>query len=346
MDNILDIFKTNAFGLVRMTDAINKQVFVPGRLGQLGIFDEAGVDTIDIAIEEREGLLYLVPNRERGADPTQNAKEQRKIRVLRSTHLPVSDRIYAREIQGVRAFGTGSQLETIQGKVNERLFTMAQSLEATLEHHRVGAVKGVVYDADGTTVLYNLFTEFGISPYSTVNFDFDPAAADTGQQRKRCAGIVRNIVDALGAANILGVHAICGNNFFDDLLQEPEVRNSFKNTSMATVLRDGYVYPNGLKVYGAFEFGGIVWENYRGSVGSTNFVNTEMCHMFPVGVPGLFKTAFAPADDIDAVNTTGRPMYAKTTLDPKRRWVEVDAESNPLVYCTRPKVLMTGLAHT
>ena len=32
-------------------------------------------------------------------------------------------------------------------------------LDYTLENHRVGALKGIVYDKDGT-VLYNFFTEF------------------------------------------------------------------------------------------------------------------------------------------------------------------------------------------
>jgi len=343
---MLDIFKTDAFGIVRMTDAVNKQPFSPGRIGQMGLFQEQGIDTLDVAIEEKEGVLYLVPAKARGADPTQNTKEGRKLRVLRTVHLPVGDKLMADEVQGVRAFGSESVMETIAAKVNEKLGTMAQSMEATHEFHRIGAIKGAVLDADGTTELYDLFDEFDITPYATVNFDFDVEAADEGQQRARCAGIVRNIAAALGATPFASVHAICGDNFFDDLLREPEVRNSYKNTSMAQVLREGYVLPNGNLIHGVFEFGGIVWENYRGQIGGVSFVNTESCHIFPVGVPGLFKTVFAPANYIDTVNTIGRPMYAKTTPDPKGRWVDIDVQSNPLTYCTRPKALITGVAHT
>lgn len=343
---MLDIFKSDAFGVVRLTDTVNKIPFKPGRLASLGIFEEDSVDTLDIAVEEQNGILYLVADKERGAPPTQNQKEGRTVRVLRARHLPVNDKLYAREVQGVRQFGSENEMEGVTAKVNQKLRTMTQSLETTLEYHRVGAVKGQVLDADGTSVLYNLFTVFGISQYDTVNFDFDPDAADTGQQRKRCAGVVRNVARALGAAPFQGIHAICGDNFFDDLLQEPEVRNSYKNTSMAQVLREGYVYPNGVEVFGAFEFGGIVWENYRGSVGDVDFVNTEQCHIFPVGVNGLFKTAFAPADYIESANRMGPPIVAKITPDAKGRYVDIDAEMNPLVYCTRPKALIAGVAHT
>jgi hypothetical protein len=343
---MLDIFNSDAFSLARMTDSINKRPFSPGRIGAMGIFPQSGIDTLTVAIEEKEGVLYLVPAKARGADPTQNKKEGRKLRNLRCVHLPLGDRLEADEIQGVRAFGGETALETIQAKINEKLDTMTQSMEATFEYQRIGAIKGEVLDADGTTVLYNLFTEFDITPYATVNFDLSIANAADGSLRTKCAGIVRNIAAALGATPFMGVHAFCGDEFFDALLQEPEVRATYLGTPMAQVLREGFVYPNGLMIYGAFEFGGIVWENYRGAIGSVSFVDTNSCHLFPVGAPGLFKSVFAPANYIETVNTIGRPLYAKTTPDPKGRFVDIDVQSNPLIYCTRPKVLISGVQQT
>lgn len=345
MDNVLDIFKGDAFSLIKQTEAINKRPFVPGRLGQLGIFREMGVDTTSIEIEEKEGKLYLVPAKPRGAPATTNVKEGRKVRILKALHLPITDTISADEVQNVRAFGSGNMLETIQGKINERYTTMAQSIEATLEHLRVGAIKGIVYDADGTTPLYNLFTEFGISQETTVDFDLDNPDAD-GSLRAVCAGIVRTMADNLGATPMMGVMAMCGNDFFDNLIKNAEVRDSYRATPMAQVLREGYIMPNGQKIYGAFEFGGIVFENYRGSIGGTPFIGAHECRLFPIGVPDLFTLAYAPAPYIETVNTTGLPMYAKVTPHPKGTHVDVDVQSNPLPYCTRPKVLMQGVDNT
>jgi hypothetical protein len=50
---MLDIFNNNAFGVVTLTDAINKPLFAPGRLGQMGLFNERSVTTTTIVLERR-----------------------------------------------------------------------------------------------------------------------------------------------------------------------------------------------------------------------------------------------------------------------------------------------------
>ena len=105
-------------------------------------------------------------------------------------------------------------------------------------------------------------------------------------------------------------------------------------------MRQSYV--QGGQSYGSFFFGGITWENYRGAVGATAFVNTDKCHLFPVGVPGLFRTYYAPADYIETVNTVGRRLYGKQYDMPNGKGVHLDTQMNALNICTRPKVLIQG----
>lgn len=335
---MLDIFKGDAFSLIRMTDAVNKQPFKPGRIGAMGLFQEEGIDVLYASIEEKDGVLYLVPMKERGADPTQNKKEGRKLRMLPTVRLPVNDKLMASEVQGIRAFGSENQLETIQGKVNSKLMTMSQSIEATLEYQRVGAVKGIVYDADGSSVIHNLFTEFGITPYATVDFDLD-TSANTGHIRTACHGIQRNIEDALGAAPYSYVHAFVGKTFMDKLVAHAEVQAAYERWQNGQALRESWARR-------IFPYAGIMFEEYRGKVGSVDFFGDEEARFFPVGAPGLFRQLFGPADYIEAANTTGRPMYAKVTPDQKGRFIDIDVESNPVTYCTRPKVLMQGTANS
>lgn len=343
--SVFDVFSGDAFSLVTLTDSINKMPFVPGRLGQLGLFAEQGVSTLTVMIEEKDGVLYLVENKQRGAAGQQNQTSKRKARSLVLTHLPTEDRINADEIQGVREFGTQDQGKAIQNVVNGRLLTMSSSLDATLEHLRIGAIKGQILDSDGSTVIYNLFTEFGVSQEAEIDFDLDNANPAEGILRKKCAQIVRTVGDNLGATPFTGIHCFCGDNFFDDLIAHKEVRDSYKGTSMAEVLRQGYTLPNnpGTKISGAFEFGGIVWENYRGKVGNVSYVDTNKAHFFPVGAQGLFKTYFGPANYMETVNTIGLPKYAKVSPDARfQKFVDIEAQSNPLPICTRPKVLMQG----
>ena len=330
----LDIFNSDAFSVISLTDAINKKPYQPGQVLGLGIFEEKGVSTTSVMIEEKDGILYLVENRPRGASGQQNLTEKRKARSLIITHLPTADRILADEIQGIRAFGSESQLVAVEAVVSERMGTMSSSLDATVEHLALGAIKGQILDSDGATVIYDLFTEFGVSQATEVDFDLDNASPGSGVVRKKCAGILRTMATNLGAAPVRAAHAYCGSAFFDDLIAHPEVRETYLNQQEAAELRSGYL---GERV----TYGGITFEEYRGSIGGVDFVNADKAHFFPVGVPGLFKLYYGPADYIETVNTIGLPKYMKQAADERfNKYVDLEAQSNPLPLCTRPKALI------
>lgn len=339
---MLDIFNDDAFGVVALTDAVNKIPFVPGRLGQLGLFSTTGIATTTVVIDEREGVLTLIAPTPRGAPGTTIDKPKGVARGLTVPHFEVNDAVMAEEVQGVRAWGTESQLATVQGKVAERLLDHSNSFAATEEYARIGAIKGVITYADGSSL--NLFTEFGVSQEDEIDFELDEntGSAASGELRQKCADACRTIADNLGATPYTGVMAEVSDGFFDALLQHPEVVDSYKGTPMAQVLREGYVMPNGEKIYGAFEFGGIVWENYRGKVGNTSFIDANKAHIFPIGVPGLFRTVYAPADYVETVNTLGQRLYSKQYPMPNGKGIHLDTQMNALHYCTRPKVLLKG----
>ena len=66
------------------------------------------------------------------------------------------------EVQGIRAFGSETELQTVAGVMAQHLQTMRNKHAITLEHLRFGALKGLILDADGS-VIYNLYDEFGIT---------------------------------------------------------------------------------------------------------------------------------------------------------------------------------------
>ena len=338
----LNVFDQDAFGVIALTDAINNIPFVPGRAGQVIDWGERGATTTTIMIEQVDGALKLLNPTPRGGNGESKGKDKRVARALLIPHYQYDDGINADEVQSVRAFGSETEVQSVQGLVNQRLSdAVSLVLDPTLEYQRIGAIKGVILNADGTT-LYDLFSEFGVTQESEIDFDLDNASPASGALRKACAGAARLVADNMGGVGYTGLHSFCGSAFFDDLLAHSEVRASYTGTDMAKVLRDGYVLPNGQKVYGAFEFGGIVWENYRGKNGSAQMVDTNKCHIFPTGTPGLFRTVYAPADYVETVNTVGLPRYAKQWLSQNGKRIEMEAQSNPLSYCTRPKVLLKG----
>ena len=340
----LDVFKTDPFGLTSLVDSVNNMPFVPGRAGQALNWNETGVNTLTVMIESKDGVLKILNPSARGGGGETNEKTNRTARSLTIPHYQHDGALRADEVQGVRAFGSESEADSVLGILNERLQEgIMYVLDPTLEYQRLGAVKGVILNQDGTT-LYDLFSEFDVTQEAEINFDLAAASPASGVLREACANAVKLIADNLGGMAFSGVHAFCGYAFFNALLKHKEVVESYKGTDMAKVLRDGYILPNsnGNKIYGVFEFGGIVWECYRGKNGSADMVDTDKCHIFPLGVPGLFKTVFAPADYIETVNTRGLPRYAKQWEAPNGKQINYEVQTNPLSYCTRPKALLKG----
>jgi len=334
---MLDIFKGDAFSVVSLTDALNNLKFVPGRIAEMGLFNPpSGVTTTSIAIEQKDGQLILIPPTPRGGPGITMDKTKRSIRNLSIPHFEINDAIMAEEVQGIRAFGQETAVETVMGKVADRGSEASQSFAATTEYAQIGAVKGIVTYADGTTL--NLFTEFGVVAQTEVDFSFD--TNKDGLLRKQCAAVIRLIANELGGLPWSGrVRAFCSDQFFDDLIANVEFRESYLGWSDAKILREGYIEPNG-KSYGAVEFGGIIFENYRGSVGATKYVEDDKAYLFPEGVPGLFRTYHAPADYIETVNTVGQRMYAKMYAMQNDKGMHMDTQMNELNICTRPRVLV------
>lgn len=333
--SVLDVFKQDAFSVVSLTDAINELPFVPGRAGQVINWNEQGVNTTSIMLESSTGgVLNLVNPTPRGGPGESFGKDRRTARILNVPHYQIDDAIYADEVQNVRAFGSESQLESLSAVVNRRVANLVQlKLDPTLEYQRIGAVKGIILNADGTT-LYNLFTEFGVTPPTEINFALTTDGSATQAIRKVCTAARRTMQAALAGIPFTGIHAFVSDEFYDALITNPEVARTYLNQQEASKLRDG------IEVFGQFNYGGITFENYRGEVDGTAFVAADKGFLFPVGVPGLFRTVYAPADYMETVNTNGLPRYSKQWEMHNGKGVHLDVQSNPLSYCTRPGVLL------
>jgi hypothetical protein len=338
--SILDVFKSDAFSVTTLTDAINKMKYVPGRIGSLGLFTPTGVNTTSIVIDEKNGVLQLVSPSPRGGPGTTLPRATRQARSFRVPHFEINDAVMAEEVQGVRSWGSETEVETVQAKLGERMMEAAQSFAATQEYAQVGAVKGIVTYADGTEL--NLFDEMGITPPADVYLDLQASSPTPGALRTAITGIARTIGGNLSdIIPFTGLYAICGNNFYDALIQHEEVRASYLSYAAAAQLRDPTVSsPMTQGSWGVFQFGGVAWDNYFGAVGDTDFVDTDQAHVFPLGVPRLFRSYYAPADYVETVNTIGQRLYVKQYEMQNTKGIHLDTQMNSLDICTRPGTLI------
>lgn len=336
MDNLIaDVVGGDAFSIVTLTAAINEQPYVPSFLGDLGLFSEEGVSTTTVAVEKKGQALSLVQSSPRGAPGTPIQGDKASLVDFRAPRLAVTAQLTADEVQNVRAFG-GNQLAGIEQKRDEKILKMSRSLDLTLEYHRMGAIQGLVLDADGST-LFDLYDKFGISARAEVDLNLDAAydandPTKSGAIRKAVTSILRDIDTDLGGDVATGYMCLCSDTGWDALTNAPEVRQTYLNQAQAAELRE----KDGRE---AFKFGKCTFVNYRGA-GSVKIPDDKF-RFLPLGVPELFITRFVPADYMEAVNTNGLPKYVKAVPDPSgyNRFIEMEAQSNPVVLCTRPRVL-------
>lgn len=335
---MLDVFRGDAFGVVPLSIAINKLIFIPGYVSSRGLFNETSIAATSVAIEEQNNILTLVAPSPRGGPGTTIAKPRRAMRMLGVPHFEINDAVMAEEVQGVRPFGQETGTEAVMTKVAERMQTAGQSLEYTQEHARVGAIKGILTYADGTQL--NLFIEYGITQPPPVNFVFS-LKPGTGAIRQQCQAVIRTMGANLDGQSFQGVEAICGDAFFDAMIMSDEVRATYLNQADAGELRTAYVSAG--QTWGSFTFGGILWTNYRGYAQGAPMVETDKAYFYPTGVPNLFPTVYAPADYIETVNTMGLPRYVKQYAMPNDKGIHLDTQTNQLNFCARPMALQRAI---
>lgn len=332
----IDIFNDNAFTLLEMAAALEDVPFQPQQLGSMGIFTQSSVRTEFVSIERRENTLNLVQTTLRGEPLPQLSTNGRNIRAFKAPRLAKGDRLNASEIAGIRAFGTDSELMQVQTEVLDRQIRLRRDLDLTQENMRLGAVQGIVLDADGTE-LFNWFTEWGIAQPAEQTFDFTTLI--DGKLREKCNQIIRAMMRAAkGAWNgSARVGAICGDEFYDNLIRAKEVRDTYLGWQAAADLRRASVWE-------AFPFGNIDWMNYRGTDdGSKVAVAPTKCKFFPIGAPDAFMKVLTPGEFFDTINQPGRDYYPLTIPDEKRNaFVDLELYSYPLYVATRPAMLLRG----
>lgn len=335
-----DIFNDDAFSTATMVDAFRESEYLPQELAQY--FEFKGVYTETVAIEKKEDVLTLIPTSDRGAPVDELTGQKRNIRDFRTARLAKGSTIMASELAFIRAFGKESELAQVQAEVNERIEALDNDLELTFENHRLGAIQGKVYDSDGSTLIYDWYTEWGVSEPAEVDFDLDNANPAAGALIKKCNAMTRAIFKAAKGAVTpkTRIKAIVGSDFWDAFITHPHVEKTYANWQAAEALRGELSNP-----YGSFTFGGIDWKEYRGTDdGSKVAIGAEKARFFPVGVKGNLVHAASPSEFLKDIGGKGIRKYAVLERDPSTnpKWARPEIYAYPLFYCARPLTLRSG----
>lgn len=331
MAEIVDVFDSNRFKAVTLSGHFSKKPHVPGRIGELGIFEEDGMRTREMSVSARAGKVDLIPYTELGApDPVHLDTKSTAVK-FEAGHLPLRGTIQPGQIQDVLNLRSeGDQLSTAQDVIDEKLMEMSTYHDASLEYQRAGALRGLVMHADGITVKLNLFDKFELA--APTPFSMVLGTANTEVQIK-CQEVYRLVRRALGGTPFTGIHCLVDDDFFDKLIAHPIVKEAYKNWAAAVSLSQNHVP-------GGFMFGGIMWENYYGEIKGQPFLGANEGIVIPLGVRGMYKTRHAPMNSTDWGNRKGLPRYASLERLMHGRGIDVLTESDPVSICTYPEAII------
>jgi len=317
----------NDFTYTELTRAINQFPVQWGRVGQMGLFRDEGLRTRSVTIEEQSGSLNVLPMHDWGGEGTTASKINRRTLAFPIKQTVHDDVIDPGDIQDVRGVGT-EELNTVAAELARRLQRMRAKHDITLEWKRMGALKGLIANPDGSQAI-NLFNEFGI-PQVSVDFLLGTATTDV---LAKCAAVLNQIEDNLKGDTMTSVHALVSPEFYQKLIKHPNVVDAYKYHAEAarrlgTDMRQG------------FDFGGIVFEEYRASIGGTRLIAANEGHAFPMGTNDTFATYYAPADFLETVNQRAKAFYAKQWEREGNRGLVLHTQCNSLPLCHQPAVLV------
>ena len=333
----MDVFNNSAFSTTSLSGFVQKMPYVPQLLGSLNLFTPMPVRTRNVFVDRTEGGIALIPTSADGAPPETLDGDDRDAVPLRTTRLAKRFTLYASQLDGIRASGTESELQAVQTEYNSRMTRIRADMELTHEHHRLGALQGLLLDADGTTVIYDYSTQFNEAIPAATSFELDVNTTDViGKCKEIARGMARSGKGSLAGASI---HCLAGDDFYDALVSHPNVEKFYLNQMASQSLKDEQG-----KIFESFTIGGITFHNYQGTDdNSLVAVPVAEAKFFPVGARDVFSVVMSPLEAMGFVNTLGQSMYAMNIPDRDRSmWSKGELYSYPLYMCSQPRVLRKG----
>lgn len=329
----LDVFNNDAFSVTTMLDPVNLMPTVPDFLGSLGLFETESVSTDTVGIGRRETDLNLIQTSQRGAPIDILDPEDKNYRPFKIPRLAKGSKIRASELANVIPGPDSNEVETAMARLARDQQRLKQDVTYTDEFHMLGAIQGVLLDADGS-IIVDYYDEWDIPVPDDIEVDF---TLDGGE----LAGLFREqIVRALIRASKAGkavrrVVGLAGDEYWDKLLRNPEVRETYLHWQAAAELRNQGPFET-------FRWGNVDWINYQGSDdNSTIAVDVDEAVILPVGVPGMFRKILGPGETLETVNRMGRDVYPLIVWDRDRNmWIQPEIYAYHLHLNTRPDLIL------
>lgn len=341
----LDFVRDPRYSVRALSDAIIEIPNEYSLLSNLGLFPEKGIRTTYVEVEKKQGFLNLIPTSERGSPAPTKKKSARNTRVMKTLFMQQNDVIRPSDLQNLPEFGSDMFFEAFEDELDERFIELQRGYRQSHEFMRWGALRGDVVDADGSSVLYNSYTEMGESQQS-VDFKFGTTSSDTIMAATKTARryMARNLLGETMKRQI----AFCHPEFFDNVTNHPAITEAYKHNA-------GQGRPNPLlEDLGVtyFQHGTFIFIEHDGFAtyvdpddGTTTehqFIPDNECIIVPMGTQQAFRSYFSPGEMMDAVNMPGQSMYVSMKELDHGAGLEIHTESAPFFLVQKPRLVLRG----
>lgn len=313
-------FYPDYFTAEALTASIVKQQYIPGQLGELGIFENEPLPGTLFSIDEQTAnAASVLSSTPRGTPSKAQTLVKNKVHTFQTSHYREDSALYADSVLNMRASGVTAMRDVITTLRDKELALLRRKIDYTHEALRME----VINTPDNS---------FGSSPAdATVGF----GASDTAINSALFDNVKLPIMSALGGTQFSGIVGLCSDTYFKGLLESKTIRETYLNQQAANSLRTQTLME-------AVTYGGITWIWYRGA-GAT-VIESGKAKVFPTGVPGMFRQAFAPADTLDSIGAgvLGSPYFVQGyPIDGGNRGWHLEAQTNCVMVCTRPQAVLT-----
>lgn len=342
-----DIDAAFPYTSVEITEAINEINRTYGKVNAMGVFKRENIGSTIVRLTINNGELVILPVTERGGPATNDENDGSKTLFVECAHIPHKGTISPDDIQNFMDIIARQPVKrTVESEVAKKLARHRLKHDQTLEFMEMSTIKGVWRDGRGRTVM-DWYEFFGVSK-KQIFFDLDNANVDLVSKTDELSN---HIYDKLTDDVSDGVAVLVSREFFNKLIQHPKYEKYYDKTdAMNRLANMPYNIQGGARGRRTI-FQGVIFEEYNAQVtrwdrnggGERNterMVSANLGHAIPLGTQDTFLTFFGSPYSVVGANDDGQDIYVTRKDLDHEEGVELKSQSNPMVICKRPQVLV------
>lgn len=302
-----NIWNSDFFGYVAMTEAIIKTQYVPTDFETLVPWKLDSCTTDEFALDVSAGRVQTLPIVSRSGDLPTLSREARGVEKFPLMRWGQEEDILNSAIRGVRDTGTVN-LRTLESVRQTALSQIVDNINKTNNWHMSRALDGLVQDPSDGKVFLNTHVKMK-TRQAYFEWDFSDVKLDPATLLK---GIKRFISRKLGMANLNATSLIlaCGDRFYVALMALPTVQELYKSWSAITAGKRWMASDIDTPV--EFVLADTVKVRNLGQAridgGANGFIDDDCAYVVPI-VQGMYRVMVGPSDLAQFENNP-LPYYA------------------------------------